>query len=463
MKAISQWNYTPYTPLDRPERAQNPYICRIEPGVRTFVFDFIDNGAKKSDAHTVFCRKRDSEEDYLSFPLGMGMTCRLPELDDHTDYEFFVRRDRDGAESERRLARTGDVPGKVVNYLHPDDPAYSFSGRFLCSPSLLRLPSGRLLSSMDVFAGSAPQNLTLIFFSDDEGETWHYLTELFPCFWGRMFFRNGRLYMLGCSTEYGDLLIGASDNEGRDWTLPTVLFRGGCHTKERGLHRAPMPFCEHAGRIWTDVQFGSWKAAEMNDAVLSAPADCADYTDPTVWRMTDIWRYAEKMENEPLRDPGAAGVIEGNTVVSPDGKLYDFLRYVRGKCLLLKVDENDPDRMPSFAGLAELPIIPSKFEIQHDEKTGDYYAICSRALDDPPTKRNLLSLFRSSDLLHWECVSDLIDERYADPEKAGFQYVSFHIEGDDILFLSRTAWNNPHSFHNSNYQTFHRIRNFRKL
>ena len=44
----------------------------------------------------------------------------------------------------------------------------------------------------------------------------------------------------------------------------------------------------------------------------------------------------------------------------------------------------------------------------------------------------------------------IIDKRDEDPNFVGFQYVSFIIDGDDILFLSRTAYNSPHNFHDSN-------------
>jgi hypothetical protein len=37
------------------------------------------------------------------------------------------------------------------------------------------------------------------------------------------------------------------------------------------------------------------------------------------------------------------------------------------------------------------------------------------------------------------------------------------IEGDDILYLCRTAVNGANSFHNSNFTTFHRIKNFREV
>lgn len=471
MKPVSSWNFTPYTPLDRPERALHPYICRVAPGMTTLEFDFIDNGADAKATHTVCYRTRETEQqpagDWISLHVENAACGQLCRLKPKTDYEFYVERDCDGARSEIRLARTGAVPGRVVNYLHPDDRAYAFSGQYLCSPCLCRLPSGRLLASMDVFRGGAPQNLTLLFYSDDNGDSWHYLTELFPCFWGQMFVRGGRLYMLAVSDEYGDLLIGASDNEGRDWTLPTVLFRGAASPHERGLHRAPMRLWEANGRIWTDVEYGAWEKHEMNNAVLSAPADAGDYTDPAVWCMSDFWRHsvfaehAHSGEDAPV--PGCIGGIEGNVISAPDGTLYDFLRYAYKKCLLLKINPDEPEAVPVYDRLVDIAVTPSKFDIQWDAESDFYYMLASHAIDEPKTNRNLLALFRSRNLITWEFVADILDAKALDPAVVGFQYVSFLIDGDDILFLSRTAYGKPANFHDSNYQTFHKILHFRNL
>ncbi len=464
MKAVSTWNFTPYTPLDRPERARNPYICRVAPGMTTLEFDFIDNGAPSKATHTLYYRERGTEgwiESYME-NADKGQLCRLK---NKTDYEFYVVRDCDGAQSEVRLARTGVVPGRVVNYLHPEDPAYAFSGQYLCSPCLCRLPSGRLLSSMDVFRGNRPQNLTILYYSDDNGTSWHYLTELFPCFWGQMFVHNDRLYMLSVSTEYGDLLIGASDNEGRDWTLPTVLFRGSASPLERGIHRAPMCINLSHGRLWTNVEYGSWDSREMNSGVLSAPADAEDLTDPAVWTLSAFWCHHEyaKTAKEGALVPGCVGAIEGNVIEAPDGTIYNFLRYAYKRCLLLRVDPDHPEDMPTYDRLVDVDITQSRFDIRLDPVTGMYYMLASRALNEPKTNRNLLALFRSPDLMTWEFVADILDAKALDPAMIGFQYVSFLFDGDDILFLSRTAYGKPANYHDANYQTFHVIKNFRDL
>ena len=186
MKPNTGWGYRPYTELFDSRRALSPYICRLAPRRGGFTVDFIDDTQPDSE-HIVYWRPRDNGEYTVVRPdMSGGFYTVDIDCGDLADYEVYVERN-DGARSSVRLVRTGEVPGKVINYLHPDDREYSFSGNYLCSPSIVRLASGRLLASMDVFAGGAPQNLTLIYYSDDDGESWHYLVELFPCFWGKLF------------------------------------------------------------------------------------------------------------------------------------------------------------------------------------------------------------------------------------------------------------------------------------
>jgi hypothetical protein len=91
----------------------------------------------------------------------------------------------------------------------------------------------------------------------------------------------------------------------------------------------------------------------------------------------------------------------------------------------------------------------------------------NRVSSDWVSQRNILTLVWSDDLEHWEIAADLLDyEHNGWPEprqKVGFQYVDWIFEGEDILYLSRTALNGAYNFHNANQLTFHRIRGFRSL
>ena len=141
--------------------------------------------------------------------------------------------------------------------------------------------------------------------------------------------------------------------------------------------------------------------------------------------------------------------------------LADLMAVLYGE--VMKYDPKNPESEPVLDKVIDFPCTASKFDIIFDEKSKKYITIASRALDESQTVRNLLSLFSSDDLINWKLCRDLIDRRYDDPKMTGFQYVDFIIDGEDILYLCRTAYNSPNNFHNSNYTTFHKIEYFREI
>ena len=310
--------------------------------------------------------------------------------------------------------------------------------------------------------------VTLIFRSDDDGKTWHYLCELMPCFWGKMFIHKGELYMLSVSTEYGDLLIGKSVDGGKTFSAPVTLLRGSNGKNGfPGIHKNPQPVVSYNGRIYNTLEWGTWGLNSEKDyyhAVMVMSCDeNADLLDPASWNFTPPVKYDPDWEG--VAPDGIKGNIEGTLVVAPDGKLYNYMRYqtqVEKKILVFSVPD-DPDAPIEYSHPVDFEGNLSKFMIKYDKVSEKYLSIISRRLDDPKTARNLLSLVASSDLEHWETVTDLIDRRYDDPQMVGFQYIDFEIEGDDIIYLSRTAMNNAKNYHDANYSTFHRIESFRKL
>lgn len=376
------WSYHPYCPILG--NVGDIYICRVVPYADKIHFEWLGSG---DGEYEVFYRKR-GEDDFIRYGKVTGAACDIEGLEAENEYEFFVSADQ--KRSRIRLARCAEPVGSVVNYLHPEDGAYLFSGRYLCSPSLVRHPDGYLLASMDVFEGACPQNLTLIFRSDDNGESWHDVSELMPSFWGKMFIHKGELYMLSCSTEYGDLLIGKSTDGGKTFSTPTVLLRGSNGKNHQcGVHKNPQ----------------------------------------------NVMRYA---------------IVEGDPPY--------------GLVLAYRVNTDDPDAPLEYSHSIRMPCNNSKFMIKYDEVSCRYYSIVTR-IDcyERRHRRPLLSLMTSKDMENWTLVCDLLDGRNLDIEKVGFQYVDFEFEGEDIIYLCRTAWNNAEGFHDSNYSTFHTIKNFRSL
>jgi len=460
MKSATHWSYSPYLP----PLAKNGgiYVCRIAPNDHGAHIEWLDAG---KDNYTVFYRKKDSDEAWSTFTVKVPYA-DITGLNEGEEYECRVTANE--CFSPIRYFKAKYAWGTVVNYLHPDDDIYAFSGKSLCSPCIIRHPDGHLLASMDVFKAGSPQNLEIIFRSDDDGESWHYLTELYPCFWGRMFIHKGKLYMLSCSTEYGDLLIRRSEDGGKTFSAPTVLFRGSCKCDVAGVHKNPQPPVTYAGRVWHTMEWGSWGIGTHAAMVGSFPED-GDPMDASAWLFSEPLPYDPSWEG--VGDGPSPGTIEGTLVVFPNGKLYNVMRYQMGETkqkfglvLAYRVNTEDPEAPLEYDHAISLPGNHSKFMIRYDDVSGYYYTIICRITDVNILRdRRLLSLMRSRDCETWEIVCDLIDKREEDPEEFGFQYPDFFFEGDDILMLCRTAMYKPINFHDANYSTFHRIKNFRKL
>ena len=458
MRGNNSWSYKPYHPLLY--GGEKIYISRIAPYIDSVEIDWFDETGFNGE-HTVYYKKIGAEN-YISFSVENN-TAEITGLEELCDYEFYITNSDN--KSKVRLFRTGYVPGKVVNYLHPNDLYYKYSGQYLCSPSLVKLGDGTLLASMDVFEGGGPQNLTLIFKSVDNGDTWSYLTELFPCFWGKLFVHRDAVYMLSMSTEYGDLLIGKSADGGETFTTPTVIARGSCLTKAAGFHKAPMPVIEAKGRLWTAVDYGSWGTGGHASSILSIDVNddllCAEnwtYTYPTPYNPD--WEGAVKGHS--------SGCLEGNAVVTPEGDIVNMLRYQTNGCepsygrsVLLKVNPDNLDEPLKLHKVVDFQGNLSKFDIVYDEVSKHYVSIITGDADNQG--RNLLSFAASANLYDWKTICPLIDYTNDDPKKIGFQYISLIIDGNDILYLSRTAFNEAHNFHDANYSTFHKIINFREM
>jgi hypothetical protein len=79
--------------------------------------------------------------------------------------------------------------------------------------------------------------------------------------------------------------------------------------------------------------------------------------------------------------------------------------------------------------------------------------------------RNTLALVASADLHRWTIRSVVL--HHPDVNFHAFQYVDFQFDGNDMIALSRTAYDDglggAHSQHDSNLITFHRFKGFRDL
>lgn len=454
----------------------NITITRLAPGDGRLQVDWTYSDLPQGATVLVQYREREGWEVPTTLPVAPdAVTSTITGLKNGLDYQLRVlAQSADGqliAESATRLFRTGPVPGIVVNYIHPEDYTYNSSGRSPASPSIVRMPDGTLVASHDIYWGKHGQNLSMVFASHDGGQTWEFLSELYPCFWGKLFLHRGALYMLSTSTEYGALLIRRSDDGGKSWSDPTEIVPAGNHD-DGGPHKAPMPVLEHKGRIWSAIEFGSWRRGHHDAGIVSAPVD-ADLLDPKSWSVTPFLAYDPSWPGT-IEGGDKPGYLEGNVVVTPDGELVNILRYNTrggkpdyGRAIILNVDSDNPTAPLSFRQVIEFEGNMSKFTIQYDPVSKRYWSLVNRVTTANITQRNILTLVSSADLVEWRNEADILNyEENGWPEdntKVGFQYVDWLIEGDDILALSRTAINGAWNYHNANHITFHRIEDFRTL
>ena len=476
MKGQKGWDYKPYSRLNEMHKRENPYVCRLAPFTDGCIVAWIDQG-KPTAAHSITYRQRSTE--YLPVTIKVeGSEYTIKGLKPDCEYEVTVfRSDEPEAKSDTRLFRTGFYPGQIVSYIHPKDTAYSFSGICPSSPSIVRTDSGRLLASTDVWYHQTVSRLTLIYKSDDNGKTWQYLCELFPCQWGKLFCHRRKVYMLGTTTEYGCLLIGCSQDDGQTWSSPVILLPGSGNNAEGGPHKGATPVCHYKGRIWTALEYGTWNKGYLDSGVISIAED-ADLMIPENWACTGFLRFDPNWEGASPASAdvgmhgGSRSYLEGSMVCAPDGTLLNMLRDNNhipsekslGKAVFLKIDPDNPEKMPEFHSIIDFNGGAQKFVVDRDDKTGVYYTIVDRAVSVAGYgQRNVLSFSVSKDLFHWKIVKDLLDYQDQAPEETGFQYTDQVRIEDDLYFLCRTAFNHASNYHDGNCVTFHKVDNFLQL
>jgi hypothetical protein len=275
--------------------------------------------------------------------------------------------------------------------------------------------------------------------------------------------------MLSTSTEYGDLLIGRSDDGGETWSAPTMLIPGGSR-EIGGPHKAPMPVIAHNGRLWSAVEYGSHSLGGHAAGIVSVPED-ADLLETTSWTATPFLPY-DSAWSGTIVGGDKPGVLEGNTVVRPDGQLVNILRYNTrggtpnyGRAIVLRVNDVEHGAPLAFEEVIDFHGNMSKFSIRHDSVSGRYWSLVNRVNSSNVSQRNILTLVSSADTVNWTIHRDILNYEEngwsEDNTKVGFQYVDWMFQGEDLAVASRTAINGAHNYHNANYITFHRIERFR--
>lgn len=366
-----------------------------------------------------------------------------------------------------------NVPGAIVSY----SPASS--KQYIGSPSLAILSNGDYVASHDFFGPNSSeyvQAVSRIYRSSDKGKSWKNISEISGAFWSSLFVNKEELYLIGPDRHHGTVLIRKSINGGESWTQPTTAQNG---LLLRGLfHCAPMPVIEHDGRLWRAMETAHGPVLKWGKRygamMMSAPVG-SDLLDAKNWVSSNSLLYdSTYLEGE------FGGWLEGNAVITPTGEILNILRVddrstFNEKAAIVKISNDGKEAsFDSTTGFIPFPGGSKKFAIRYDAETGLYWTLSNIIPEkyqaqyperNPTSFRNTLALMSSADLLNWNTHQVILE--HPDVLNHGFQYVDWLFEGKDILFLSRTAFEDgvggAHNNHDANFLTFHRIKNFRKM
>ncbi|MDR2676258.1 MAG: glycoside hydrolase [Opitutaceae bacterium] len=389
----------------------------------------------------------------------------------------------------------------------------------LYTPSILRLPEGRLVAACE--RGRAWRKLgnpwARIYTSDDGGQSWAFRTAA-RISHGRLFQAGNALYYLG---HDGDLQIMRSDDRGETWTRQAALTSG------QQWHQSACNVWHAKGNVYLVMERSrkeivkSWGVGSLAPVLMRAK-ETDDLSKIESWTFASELFFGDLVpgykENKPQltgfgvpffsqaypeakdignhRKMAPIGWLEANVVQITDPNHYwhdpthcTFHLFMRahtggtGYAALAKVVENKDGTMttslvtvPSGQAMLFLPFPGGqmRFHVLYDEKTKLYWLLGSQATDSmsrvetlhpdrydlPNNERHRLVLHFSKNMVDW-CFAGLVAAGAGYKESR--HYAAMDIDGDDLVILSRSGDENARTAHDGNLITFHRVRNFRDL
>jgi hypothetical protein len=337
---------------------------------------------------------------------------------------------------------------------------------YLGSPTIIILKNGNYLASHGEVGPNSNHTTNPkahISISKDKGVSWERIATLNKIMWANLFFHGDAIYLMGVSKEYGDLVIRKSIDNGTTWTQAKDHTSGLLRT-DFEYHTAPVPVVKHKGRIYRAVEVrnpGYGWGFNFETLIISAAMD-SDLLQAENWKMSNRLHFDQRWL-------GTAW-LEGNVVVTTEDKLVNILRvhYTEHGGKIARVSYDTDTNKISFnpdKDFFNFPGGSKKFTIRFDEKTKRYWTLSNHIKDmgyNPERTRNCLTLSSSKDLLNWEVHEEIL--YHPDLEKHGFQYADWQFDGNDIISIIRTAYDDEYggadNQHNNNYMIFKRIKNY---
>jgi hypothetical protein len=346
--------------------------------------------------------------------------------------------------------------------------AHSFASTkvYLGSPSIAVLHNSTYISSYDTFGPSSASDAATVLASYNKGKNWQKLVVLQGQYWSTLFVVGNSLYIIGTNRALGTPVVRRSVDGGVNWTTPRDLMSGKFAFSGRFIS-GPVPVLINRGRVWRS--FEVIDNDDLREMVLSAPVD-SDLLDVRNWTAT-----SHLSSNKAWLDGKFLSWEEANLVPTVDGLPVVVLRVnttvgpEMAAIANISPDHKSLSFDPKF-GFVRFPGGGKKFTIRFDPETKKYWSITNAVVNDNRRMnlervRNSLSLIWSMDLRKWEIQKVLLQN--PDLVHHGFQYVDWQFEGDDIVSVIRTAYDDERggadSQHNSNYIMFMRFKNFRGM
>ena len=352
------------------------------------------------------------------------------------------------------LLLTAQVTNPVSPVVAYSDPT---SGWFIGNPSLVILPNGWYVASHDKWQWEPTAfESTSIYVSKDRGNTWQYTSRLNGQICSDLFLVNNVLYTMGINRSWREglnaITICKSTDNGASWTNPVSLTPAG------GYWGTP-------ATSTIIFQNRLWKAGEYSDT-----ADVFPLPNQTFIMNADVssnllspasWKFSNKLPFPADKFPGCSAWLEPS--IFTDGTTVNVMARLQSdttpnKGALLWASSQTAIQVTGFR---DFPGGMSKFTIQYDSVSAKYWSLTNNVTNpDNVNQRNIITLIWSMNRRDW-FISKTLIELPGDDTQVAAQYLDWQFDGDDIIAVSRTAWDGAHNYHDANYMTFHRFKDFR--
>ncbi|MGC4232153.1 MAG: sialidase family protein [Niabella sp.] len=373
----------------------------------------------------------------------------------------------------QQLPKYDKVPG--VPIVHSPKT----TGVYVGSPSIAILPNGDYLASHDFFSeidksdsivqASGPSKARRsghhIYISRDKGKTWQFLSEVGYIHWAGLFVLNDIVYLLGMHGVDRDMIITCSRDKGKTWEKLSVLAK---KVGDHGYHGSSTPVVFYNGRVYKgyDRHYADKRGKFMsgNESFIMSASVKSNLLDPQSWVFSNSIKKPDNIEG--------TGWLETNAVLGRDGKIKGITRVASATGFHAGYYSLSADSKidPGSVGQIDFPGGATKFNILWDPHTKKYWSLVNypssvvrKLKNRPGGLRSILALTCSKDLKKWDVQSIVLATE--DVNYHGFQYVDWQFDGDDIVFVSRTAYDDEYggaaSYHDTNFITFHRIKNYK--